>query len=122
MVHTSNGLIEGSLGHLASLVGRVEDLVIEDGEVERETEADGVGGGKIGGSDFGGGLVGFEGLVCGLLALVGRGELGEVAVVVTLPVGSISSSATCVHISLSAGCRRTSCGRRPSTRRSGRRG
>ena len=29
----------GSLGELASLLGRVEDLVVEDGEVERQTEA-----------------------------------------------------------------------------------
>ena len=32
----------GSLGELASLLGRVEDLVVEDGEVEGESEADGV--------------------------------------------------------------------------------
>ena len=29
----------GSLGELASLLGRVEDLVVEDREVERQTEA-----------------------------------------------------------------------------------
>merc|ERR1712008_503611 len=32
-------LINGSLGELASLLGRVEDLIVEDGEVERQTEA-----------------------------------------------------------------------------------
>ena len=31
------------LGKLAGLVGGVEDLVVEDGEVEREAEPDGVG-------------------------------------------------------------------------------
>ena len=29
----------GSLGELASLLGQVEDLIVEDGEVERQTEA-----------------------------------------------------------------------------------
>ena len=29
----------GSLGELASLLGQVEGLVVEDGEVERQTEA-----------------------------------------------------------------------------------
>jgi hypothetical protein len=71
---------------LASLVGRVEDLVVEYGEVQCETETDGVGGGKVGGSNFSGGLVGLERLVGGSLALVTNGKLGEVAVVVALPV------------------------------------
>ena len=31
------------LGQLTGLLGRVEDLVVEDGEVERESEPDGVG-------------------------------------------------------------------------------
>jgi hypothetical protein len=42
---TSNGIVESLLGQLASLVGRVEDLVVEDGEVQCETKADGVRGG-----------------------------------------------------------------------------
>lgn len=33
---------------MASTVGRVEDLVVEDGEVKRESEADGVRRGKLG--------------------------------------------------------------------------
>jgi hypothetical protein len=33
---------------MASLVGRVEDLVVEDREVESQAEADWVGGGKVG--------------------------------------------------------------------------
>ena len=32
------------LGQLAGLVGGIEDLVVEDGEVEGETQSDGVGG------------------------------------------------------------------------------
>jgi hypothetical protein len=83
--HTSNGVIESLLGQLASLVGGVEDLIVENGEVQCETETDGVGGGKVGGSDISSSLVGLERLVGRGLALVTNGELGQVAVVVALP-------------------------------------
>jgi len=39
---TSNSIVECLLGQLASLVWRVEDLVVEDGEVQCEAETDGV--------------------------------------------------------------------------------
>jgi hypothetical protein len=84
---TGNGLVEGGLGHLAGLVGGVQDLVVEDREVQGETETDRVGRGELSGGDLGGGLVSLEGLVGRGLALVAHGELGEVTVVVTLPVG-----------------------------------
>jgi len=84
--HTSNGVIECLLGQLASLVGRVEDLVVEYGEVQREAETDGMGGGQILGSNIGGGFVCLEGLVGRSLALITHGELGEVTVVVALPM------------------------------------
>lgn len=71
---------------MASLVGRVEDLVVEDREVQGEAETDWVCGGKVGLSNLGGGLVCLERLVGRGLALVSHGELGEVTVVVTLPV------------------------------------
>jgi hypothetical protein len=72
---------------VASLIGRVENLVVEHGEVEGETKTDGVGRSKIGLSNLGGVLVGLEGLVGRALSLLGDGELGEVAVVVALPAG-----------------------------------
>ncbi len=70
---------------MASLVRRVENLVVEDREVEGKAEADGVGRGELGLSNLGGSLVSLKGLVGGVLALIANGELGEVAVVVTLP-------------------------------------
>lgn len=85
MLRTSNGVIESLLGQLASLVGRVEDLIVEDGEVQGKTETDGVGGSKVLGGDLSGGLVSLERLVGGCLALVTNSELGKVAVVVALP-------------------------------------
>jgi hypothetical protein len=84
--HTSDGVIESLLGQLASLVGGVEDLVVEDGEVQGKTKADGVGRSKVLGSDVSGSLVSLERLIGRGLALVTNGELGEVAVVVALPV------------------------------------
>ena len=71
---------------MASLIRRVEDLVVEDGEVESKTKANGVCWGKIGLSDFGCVLVSFKRKIGGALSLVGNGELGEVSVVVTLPI------------------------------------
>ena len=101
---------------MASLVGGIEDLVVENREVESEAEADWMGGSQVGLSDLGGSLVRLEGLVGRSLALVAHGELGEITVVVTLPEICISTClgpVVCMYVYL------TSCGRRPWTRRSG---
>jgi hypothetical protein len=95
LARTGNSVVESLLGQLASLVRRVQDLVVEHGEVQRKTEADRVGGGQAASSDLSGSLVGLERLVGGRLALVADGELGKVAVVVTLPVKEISLLAPC---------------------------
>ena len=92
---TSNSIIEGLLGEVAGLVGGVEDLVVEDGEVESETQTDGVSGGELGLSNLGSSLVSLERLVGRVLAAVANGELGEVTVVVTLPVGKSQYVAVC---------------------------
>ena len=120
-LRTSNSIVEGLLGEVASLVGGVQDLVVEDGEVQGKTETDGVGRGEVGLGDLGGSLVGLEGLVGRLLALVANGELGKVAVVVTLPIAQAQSVYDLARSS-STEIERTSCGRRPWTRRSERRG
>lgn len=88
---------------MASTVGRVQDLVVEDGEVEGQAEADGVGWGQLGLGDVGSvlrgrGLATPEGSVWyttdlvslvgssgSNLALLARSKLSQVAVVVTLP-------------------------------------
>jgi hypothetical protein len=44
-VELGDGVVKGLLGELASLVGRVEDLVVKDGKVQGQAEADGVRGG-----------------------------------------------------------------------------
>ena len=101
-VELSDSVVESLLGKVASTIGRVEDLVVEHGEVESKTQADGVSGGQVGLSNVGGVLlwlariisqqttcaylVGFMGRSGSDLALVARSELGEVTVVVTLPV------------------------------------
>jgi hypothetical protein len=70
---------------VASLVRRVEDLVVEDREVKSQTEADGVSGGKVSLSNFSSALVGLERGISSTLAAVANSELGKVTVVVTLP-------------------------------------
>lgn len=72
---------------MASLVRRVEDLVVKDREVKSQSETDGVGRSKLRLSDLGGVLVGLERLIGSTLATVANGELGQVTVVVTLPEG-----------------------------------
>jgi hypothetical protein len=77
---------------VASLVGRVQNLVVEDREVQSESETDGVGRGEVSLGNLGGVLVSLERLVGGGLALVAESKLSEVTVVVTLPVRRISSA------------------------------
>ena len=77
---------------MASLVGSIENLVVEDREVEGEAETDRVGGGKLRLGNLGGSLVGVKGLVGRVLARVADGKLGKVAVVVTLPVSCVRSA------------------------------
>lgn len=72
---------------MAGLVGRVEDLIVEDGEVKSQAQADGVGRCEVGLSDFSGALVGLERSISGTLTAVANGKLGQIAVVVTLPAG-----------------------------------
>jgi hypothetical protein len=91
-IKLSNGVVEGSLGEVASLVGRVQNLVVEDREVQSKSETDGVGRGEVSLGDLSGVLVSLERLVGGGLALVTKSELGEVTVVVALPVRRISSA------------------------------
>lgn len=55
-VELSDGVVKGLLSKVASTVGRVQDLVIEDREVQSEAEADGVGGGELGLSNVGSAL------------------------------------------------------------------
>ena len=85
-VELSNGVVERLLRQMARTVGAVEDFVVEDGEVECETETDGVGGGQAGGGNLGGSLVRLERLIGRSLALVANSKLSEVTVVVTLPI------------------------------------
>lgn len=52
-VELGNGVVESLLGKMASTVWRVEDLVVEDGEVQGETETDWVSRCELGLSDVG---------------------------------------------------------------------
>ena len=73
-----------SLGELASLLGRVEDLIVEDGEVERQTEADGMRGLHLGLSNLEGLLVSLLRIFENLRSSVTHSHLGKVPVVISL--------------------------------------
>lgn len=75
---------------MASLVRRVKDLVVEDREVQSQSETDRVGRSKLRLSDFSGALVGLKRIIGSRLATVANGELSKVTVVITLPVEIIS--------------------------------
>lgn len=65
-VKLGNGVVKGLLGEVAGAVGRVEDLVVEDGEVQGKTKANGVGRGEISLGNIGGVLD------CGISRFDGR--------------------------------------------------
>jgi hypothetical protein len=93
---------------VAGLVWRVEDLVVEDGKVKGKAETDGVGRSKVSLCNLGGSLVSLKGGIGGSLAAVTNGELGQVTVVVTLPVYLLENVINAPRwIGL------TSCGRKP---------
>ena len=58
-VELGNSIIKSLFCEVASLIRRVEDLVVEDGEVQRETKTDWVSWREISAGNFGGVLVGF---------------------------------------------------------------
>jgi hypothetical protein len=60
--------------------------LLEDREVQGQSETDGVGRRKLGHGNVGSSLVSLERLVGRGVSLVASGELGEVTVVVTHPV------------------------------------
>ena len=117
-VRTGDGIVERLLGEVASEVGSVHDLIVEHREVEGQTKTDGVSGSQIGLGNLGSVLVGFKRFLRRLLALVADGELGQVAVVVTLPAQPLAPT-WCIS---SEGVNRTSCGRTPWTLRTRQRG
>jgi hypothetical protein len=82
---TSNGIVESLLGKVAGLVRRVQDFIVENGEVKGKTKANRVRWCQIGLSNFGGVLISLERLVGGLLSLVANGKLSKITVVITLP-------------------------------------
>merc|ERR1712117_221380 len=83
-VQLGNGLIKGSLGELASLLGRVEDLVVEDGEVERQTEANRMRGLHLGLSNFKSFLVSLLRIFENSCSSVTHSHLGKVPEVIAL--------------------------------------
>ncbi len=71
------------LGQVARALRGVEDLVVEHGEVERETQADGVGRRQVLVCQLGCGLVGVESVGRASLAVLRGLELGKIPVTMT---------------------------------------
>lgn len=84
LVDVSNGIVKGLLGELAGFGGVVLDFVVEHGVVQSEAQSDGVGGLQVLLGLLGGRLVGFVGVVAGLVVLSSGGVFGDVSVVVSL--------------------------------------
>lgn len=59
-IELGNGIIEGLLGEVAGLVRRVQDLVVEDGEVQGKTETDGMCRSQVRGGNLGSLLVSLQ--------------------------------------------------------------
>ena len=57
-VELGNSIVEGLLREVASTVGRVQDLVVENREVESKAKTDGVSRSELGLSNVGGALLG----------------------------------------------------------------
>jgi hypothetical protein len=116
-VLTGDSIVESLLGKVASLVGSIQDLVVEDGEVERKTQTDRVRRRQLSLRNLGSGLVCLERLVRRVLSLVANGELGEIAVVVALPERASVQQPQLQHAHLGHASL-TSCDRTPWTRHS----
>ena len=59
-VLTSNGIVKCLFGEMAGLVRRVENLIVEDGKVQGETEADWMGRSEIRSGDLSSSFVGLQ--------------------------------------------------------------
>ncbi len=109
-VEFGNGIIKRSLGKVTSTIRRAQDLVVENGEVEGQTQTNGVRGREINNSNILSGLVSDERLLSSLFPLSSSRELGKVAPIVSLP-DSIKTPRKLLHLviedlGLSSGGRR----------------
>ena len=59
-VLTSDSIVKRLLGKMASLIGRVENFIVEDREVQCETEADWMSRCEIRSCDLGSSFVGLQ--------------------------------------------------------------
>ena len=57
---TSDSIVERLLGKMAGLIGRVEDLVVENREIQCKTKTNRMSGSKIRSSNLGSSFVGFQ--------------------------------------------------------------
>ena len=92
-VQLSDRVVEGALCQLTGAVGWVEDLVVEDREVECKSESNRVSWSKIGQGHITGCLVGHQTALGNWFALIASCKLGQISVIIALPVWSEDNSA-----------------------------
>lgn len=80
----ARNLTQHLLGQMARALGRLQDLVVKHGKVERKAQPDGVRGCQLGKGNILGGAVRCQCVLCSLLAFSMGLELGQISVVVTL--------------------------------------
>lgn len=59
-VLTSDSIVKRLLGKMASLVGRIQNLIVEDREIQCKTKADWMSRSEIRSSDLSGSFVGLQ--------------------------------------------------------------
>lgn len=84
-VKLGDSIVECLLGKMTSTIRRVENLVVEDGEVECQTQSDRVSWWQFSDSNIRGVLVCLERLLSGIGSLGTSREFCEISVVVALP-------------------------------------
>lgn len=84
MFNISDGIIESRLGQVAGFFWVIEALVVEDGEVQSQSQSDRVGGLKLAVSNIRGSRVGLESSLGNLFVQVVDGVLRNVSVVISL--------------------------------------
>jgi hypothetical protein len=80
----SNGIIESSLGEVACLSWVVQALIVEDAEVEGQSQSDGVGCLEFSVRDFGGLGISIEGSAGDLFVSISHSVFRDISVVITL--------------------------------------
>lgn len=74
---------------MASLIGRIENLIVKDGEIKGQTKADWMSRCEIRLGNLRGILISLQGLIGRLLAPLSRSEFGEITMIISFPLNRV---------------------------------